>query len=239
MALEDRDRALLDRASARRRRPGRRRCRAPVEAGEEACALGLPAAPPSGRRRRRRRASARPPSRSSTSSPSSASQSGVSPPAASSRPRSRPRLPELLVADVAAELGLLAQRRLDRLRSSGSSSARIRDDSSAGVLLDRALDRTHRRVDRPDEEDRDVLAVETLRGERRIGALDEVLGRLLTPLESSALALAASTCSSRPAILRLKLSRSASSTKPRPEMPTPTRIPTTSTRKTAASDATW
>ena len=40
-------------------------------------------------------------------------------------------------------------------------------------------------------------------------------------------------------MIPFRLSRSDSRTKPVPEIPTPTRMPMISARKTAASDATW
>jgi hypothetical protein len=51
------------------------------------------------------------------------------------------------------------------------------------VLLDRPLDRAHGRIHRPEDEYRQVLAVEPPGGQRRVGAPDELLRRLLTPLE--------------------------------------------------------
>ena len=92
-------------------------------------------------------------------------------------------VPELVVADVAAELGLLAQRRLDGLQAQRQLERAHPGDPPVGVLLDLALDRVHGRVDRPEHEHGQILLVEPLVGQCGVRALDEVLGRLLAALE--------------------------------------------------------
>ena len=56
---------------------------------------------------------------------------------------------------------------------------------------------------------------------------------------SSTFAFAVSRLSFRPVISLFSRVRSASLTKPRPEMPIPIRIPIASATKTAASDIAW
>ena len=90
---------------------------------------------------------------------------------------------ELVVADIAAELGLLAQRCLDRLQAQRQLERAHPGDPPVGVLLDLTLDRVHGRVDGPEHEHGQVLLLEPLGGQGGVRALDEVLGRLLTPLE--------------------------------------------------------